>query len=399
MATAQAAQRERAPYAAARPTNERERLIALQSYAILDTPAERSFDDITELASEICEVPISVVNLIDAERQWFKSEVGLGVNELPLDASICAHAILRPGLTEIPDTLEDERFTCNPLVIGDPGLRFYAGALLETQDGLPIGTLCVLDFKPKKLSESQKRALQTLARQVMTQLELRKALIGMSRAMGYRAQLMAIAGHDLRQPLQVATMSLAALEISTTDASQLKVIGRANRALKTLGDDLQHLALSSRLGDDDVITMDDVDVKALVAAAVENWSLHAQQKKIELKVARCAAIVRSNGPMLATVLGNLIGNAIKYTDQGKVVIGCRRLRDGDVIITVCDSGRGIPKGKLEEIFRPFSQLERTSEGLGLGLSIVRQSVQLLGHKLSVRSRVGRGSCFSVLIAA
>jgi signal transduction histidine kinase len=256
-----------------------------------------------------------------------------------------------------------------------------------------------LDFKPKKLTESQRNALQTLARQVMTQLELRKALIGMSRAMGYRAQLMAIAGHDLRQPLQVATMSLAVLEKSTSDANQRKVIERANRALQTLGDDLQRLALSSRLGDDDVISIDEVDVKALVLSVTENWGLHAQQKGLELKIARCDLMVRSNGPMLATVLGNLIGNAIKYTERGKVVVGCRRRDDGTVAVTVCDSGRGIPKQKLDDIFRPFSQLERTSEGLGLGLSIVRQSVQLLGHKLSVRSRVGRGSCFSVLIAA
>ena len=398
MATSQAAERARAPYAAARPPNERERLVALESYSILDTPPERSFDDITALAAAICEVPISVVNLIDADRQWFKSEVGLGTNELPLDASICAHAILRPGLTEIPDTLEDERFTCNPLVIGEPGLRFYAGALLETQDGLPLGTLCVLDFQPKKLTDFQKSALQTLARQVMSQLELRKALIGMSRAMGYRAQLMAIAGHDLRQPLQVAAMSLAVLEKGASDANQLKVIDRATRALQTLGDDLHRLAVSSRLGDDDVISVDDIEVKPLIIAAAENWSLHAQQKDIELKIARCDVTVRSNGPMLATVLGNLIGNAIKYTDRGKVVVGCRGRADGTLAMTVCDSGRGIPKEKLGEIFRPFTQLERTSEGLGLGLSIVRQSVLLLGHKLTVRSRLGRGSCFSVLIA-
>ncbi len=152
------------------------RLRALLRYDILDTPKEADYDDIAAMASEICEAPIAVVNLVADDRQWFKAEVGIGVRSTPLETSFCAHAILRPGLTIIPDTRQDTRFDCNPLVTADGGIRFYAGALLETPEGLPIGTVCVLDTRPRDLTPFQARTLSRLARQVMTQLELRRAL-------------------------------------------------------------------------------------------------------------------------------------------------------------------------------------------------------------------------------
>ena len=161
--------------AAAHP-NQANRLAALHDYGILDTPREADFDDIVALASQICEAPISVVNLIDAERQWFKAEVGLGVRETPLATSICSHVILDDDFVEIPDTLSDPRMADNPLCTGEPGLRFYAGAILRTPEGLPIGTLCVLDNAPRTLTDFQRNAIRILARQVMTQLDLRLAL-------------------------------------------------------------------------------------------------------------------------------------------------------------------------------------------------------------------------------
>lgn len=154
---------------------EKQRLQALASYQILDTPEEPAFDDIAEVASIICEAPIAVINFIDSNRQWFKSEKGLGVRETPLDISICKHAILQPGLFIVPDTEQDSRFANNPLVTGEPHLRFYAGALLESSDGYPLGTLCVLDYQPRELTERQRFALQALANQVMAHMELMQA--------------------------------------------------------------------------------------------------------------------------------------------------------------------------------------------------------------------------------
>ena len=165
--------------ATAGPTwSEVDRLTALDRYKVLDTPREPEFDDIVRLVADVFEAPISVVNLIARNRQWFKAEVGIGADELPLDVSICAHAILQRGIFIVPDTTQDARFDCNPLVTGDPNLRFYAGALLETPDGLPLGTVCVLDTKPRPdgITPRQRLTLEVLARQVMAQLELRRAL-------------------------------------------------------------------------------------------------------------------------------------------------------------------------------------------------------------------------------
>lgn len=163
------------------PFDERARSLALRRYDILDTPYEEEFDDIATIAAEVCQTPIAVVNFVDTERQFFKAEVGLGVRETPLDTSFCGKAILSEDMMIVPDALEDPRFDGNPLVTQAGGLRFYAGALLKTKDGFPIGTVCVLDTKPRNLDEHQIRTLRLLARQAMTQVELRAALANSQR--------------------------------------------------------------------------------------------------------------------------------------------------------------------------------------------------------------------------
>jgi GAF domain-containing protein len=142
---------------ACQPTwSEEARLEALDQYGILDTGRESGFDDIADLAADILDAPIAVVNFITADRQWFKAEKGIGQDSLPLEVSICRYAILQPGVFVVPDLTQDTRFANNPLVTAAGGLRFYAGALLETQDGLPLGTLCVLDTKARP--EDQRKA-------------------------------------------------------------------------------------------------------------------------------------------------------------------------------------------------------------------------------------------------
>lgn len=160
------------------PWDESTRLKALYAYDVLDTDREPAFDDICALTARICETPIAVVNLIDAQRQWFKAEVGLGVRETPLETSFCRHALLEADRLVVPDAERDERFACNPLVTGEAHLRFYAGVLLKTPDGLPLGTLCVLDTEPRPegLSPLQIQTLEVLSRQVMNLLALRRAL-------------------------------------------------------------------------------------------------------------------------------------------------------------------------------------------------------------------------------
>ena len=157
----------------ASPTwDEEDRLAALRRYSILDTPPEADFDDIVRLTARVCQTPVALITLVDNRRQWFKAEIGLGVRETPLVASICAKAILQPELLVVPDTTKDPRFKGNPLVQGEPHLRFYAGAPLQTPAGLPLGMLCVLDTKPRDLDEEQRLTLTTLERFPLTQVHI-----------------------------------------------------------------------------------------------------------------------------------------------------------------------------------------------------------------------------------
>jgi two-component system NtrC family sensor kinase len=152
------------------------RLAALDRYAILDTDPEQSFDDLVILASYICKTPIALLSLLDDHRQWFKSTVGVQVRETPLEMSICAHAIKQEDLFIVPDTLQDARFRENPMVVGEPHIRFYAGAPLINEDGFALGTLCVLDRQPRELDLEQKQALKSLRQLALKQMELRRNL-------------------------------------------------------------------------------------------------------------------------------------------------------------------------------------------------------------------------------
>ncbi len=163
------------------PENEARRLDALAQYHILDSIDEQAYDDITFLASQICGVPIALVSFIDKDRQWLKSRIGIDVKETPRDIAFCAHAILDPHhVMQVRDATHDARFSDNPLVTSEPRIRFYAGAPLVTAAGDALGTLCVIDQKPRTLTEGQRRALEALSRQIVAQLELRKALDDLS---------------------------------------------------------------------------------------------------------------------------------------------------------------------------------------------------------------------------
>ncbi|MBD0335426.1 MAG: GAF domain-containing protein [Cyanobacteria bacterium Co-bin13] len=165
------------------PPREAARLEALRQYRILDTPSEQAYDDITALAAFICDVPIALISLVDADRQWFKSKVGVDVNETSRNVSFCAHAILGESILIVKDALQDERFDANPLVTCAPNIRFYAGVPLRTPEGHLIGTLCVIDHQPRELSEHQIKTLEALARQVVMQLELKRTSAQLAEAL------------------------------------------------------------------------------------------------------------------------------------------------------------------------------------------------------------------------
>ncbi len=171
-----------------KPANEEARVIALDKYAILDTDPEQSFDDLTLLASCVCKTPMALISLVDEDRQWFKSRVGIDASETSRDIAFCSTAILQSDVFVVPDALADERFRDNPLVVSDPHIRFYAGAPLINEDGYALGTLCVIDRAPRDLAPDQKEALQALSRLVLVHLEFRRNLILLKEALSDRSK-------------------------------------------------------------------------------------------------------------------------------------------------------------------------------------------------------------------
>jgi two-component system NtrC family sensor kinase len=169
------------------PTPEEARVAALEKYAILDTEPEQAFDDLTLLASYVCKTPIALISLVDENRQWFKSKVGISVSETPREIAFCATAILQSDVMVVPDTLKDSRFRDNPLVVSEPRIRFYAGAPLITEEGYALGTLCVVDRTPREFSADQREALQALSRLVLAQLEFRRNLMLLKEALTDRS--------------------------------------------------------------------------------------------------------------------------------------------------------------------------------------------------------------------
>src|SRR5216684_293375 len=180
--------RRRLPMAITKPANEEARVIALDKYAILDTDPEQFFDDLTLLASHVCKTPIALISLVDEDRQWFKSRVGIEASETSREIAFCFTAILQPDVFVVPDALADDRFRDNPLVVSEPHIRFYAGAPLINEDGYALGTLCVVDRAPRELAPEQEEALKALSRLVLAQLEFRRNLILLKEALTDRTK-------------------------------------------------------------------------------------------------------------------------------------------------------------------------------------------------------------------
>lgn len=396
---------------AGRHAEESRRIAALRRYAILDTPREEEFDEVVRVVSAICGTPISVVNLIDADRQWFKAEVGLGVRETPLPASICAHAILQPDLFIVPDTLKDARFADNPLVTGEPHLRFYAGALLETPDGLPLGTICVLDYEPRELDDNQKALLRMAARQIMKMIELRRLnateriarekaethaeatsarLAHANRESDLREQFIAVLGHDLRNPL--ASIQAAAHLVKRGKLSldeMLHLIQGSVSRMSSLIDNVLDFA-RGRLGNGIDLARSDVALEPLLTQVIAELRAAAPDRVFVTDFALDGRVSCDAG-RIGQLLSNLAGNAVVYGTPGTPIHISARVQDGTFELSVSNAGDPIPEAALAKLFQPFfrGEVRASQQGLGLGLYISSEIARAHGGTLTASSTPDR----------
>lgn len=412
---------------ASTPEDELSRLKDLYEYDVLDTEAEKSFDDLTQLASDICETPISLISLVDPDRQWFKSKQGIDVDETARDISFCSHAILENQVFEVQNALTDTRFHDNPLVTNDPNIRFYAGAPLITPRGNAIGTLCVISDKPKKLSSKQINALTVLSKEVIAQLELRlnnkKLVMALEKQKAHNKELeklkeeadtanntkskfLANMTHELRTPLH-GILNLAEFAISegTTEEKDntLKSILKSAHYLSNIVNDI--LDFSKIEAGKLEIEHIDFNLNDVISDVIKPQLQQASTKGIKLITSvdpKIADNLKGDPLRVSQILNNLCSNAIKFTKTGqvelKVSIKSSTLQTQLLKFEVIDTGLGINETVQEHLFKEFHQADSSTSreygGTGLGLSICARLSELMQGKLSFTSKIGKGSTFT-----
>lgn len=387
---------------------EHERLLELQALEILDTQAEPEYDRIVEMVAQLTDCPVSLISLVDRERQWFKAKWGLEVSETSRDNSFCDNAIRRGDTFVVADASKDERFKDNPLVVSAPGIRFYAAKPLITSKGFRIGTLCAIDVKPRDLSQQQLDYLDLLSQQAMRLLELRLANRQLNemrvaleqardeaeRANKAKSSFLANMSHEIRTPLSAIlgfTELMREDNLSSAEQEQfLATIARNGQNLKKLVDDILDLS-KVESGKLEIESLS-FSPRALLEEVVELFRIQAQMKGIDLYLqvsAKAPGQVVSDPNRLRQIMVNLIGNAVKFTEKGrvKVTLGNPQMTSGGmkIPISVSDTGIGIQGHQHEKLFKPFSQADSTTSrkfgGTGLGLVLSKRLANSLGGDL------------------
>lgn len=381
------------------------RLEDLLNYELLDTEAEQSLDELTQLASDICQAPISLISLVDESRQWFKSKVGLDADETDREVAFCSHAILQDEVFEVCNALDDERFFDNPLVTSDPSIRFYAGAPLVTKRGLPLGTLCVIDSKPRKLNESQLRALKTLSRQVVRQLELRLYNRQLQRMSKESERFYAILAHDLRSPFNAVLGLSRVLKDSAENLSPDKVkqiseqiLGSSLNLFQLLDEILQWS--QNRLGASGC-KLSELNILEAAKSACEVLNDAAELKAVALDYqvdtdARCMA----DETITKAVIRNLIANAIKYSPEHSSIRISAFQEGAHTVVRVEDDGPGIPDSVAEKLFVECVDSQASTEGqlgTGIGLRLCYDFMQMQKGQLRLDRNYKQGAALELLL--
>ena len=386
------------------PEHEQEalRIAELMRLEVLDSEDEAVFDELTELASTTCGTSISLISLIDTDRQWFKSRVGLEARETPRNIAFCSHAILQPNIFEVQDTLKDKRFFDNLLVTSNPNIRFYAGAPLITEQGLPLGTLCVIDQQPKVLTDQQKRALSILANQVIGQLELRLKYKQLSRIESEREKIYAVMGHDLRAPFNGVIGLARILNASSAKLSREKIQSMAANILEStlqvfqVIDELMQWT-QQRLGNiksvKEVCRLYDMVIETVNLVSVE---LQLKQLQCDMTVDESVEVL-ADAAIVKTILRNTITNAIKYSKKGGSIKIDASVNNSVVIISITDEGNGIPPAIAENLFKDTVESQIDTEGIkgsGIGLSLCAELIATQQGKIWIDQSYQKGAKIS-----
>ena len=353
------------------------RIEELLRYEVLDTEDEKALNELTQLASAICGTKISLISLVDKDRQWFKSRVGLDATETPKNIAFCSHAILQEKVFEIPNATEDERFYDNPLVTGAPDIRFYAGAPLVTPSGLPIGTLCVIDPEPNKLTEQQQLALTTLAKQVVSQLELRLHNRQLQRMQKNQQQLFAVMAHDLKNPFSgiLGLSKILHKKADTVTPERLATMAdgilQSSLTVYQLLDELLQWS-RSQLG------AVKVDMELIPLAPIIDETVELMQEGLKLKQLSVEqqldekAVAFGDANLTKTIVRNLLANAIKYSHKNGHIRIETKQADNEVQLIITDTGEGIPENIKKALFVDSVMSHSGTQGEsghGLGLSL------------------------------
>lgn len=394
------------------PANEQERLKAVYEYHILDTLPEADFDDITRIAADLCHTPISLVSIIDADRQWFKSRYGLITPQISRDFAFCSYTISNDDeITVIPDLRRDERFFDNPYVTSDPNILFYAGIPLVTPAGYAIGTLCVWDKQPRTLDDNQMRTLKALARQVVSQLELRKKNVQLKQqhailqdAYKDLERFSYIASHDIKGPLN-NIISLAQLlkdeygmKLEENGNVYVNYIFDAAYQCSDLVTGILHYSKSTQILVD---VQEDIDVAALLEE-IGGLLKMPPYTTISYVYQKGFKYVHTSRIALKQILMNLLHNALKYTDKVVTEIEVILYEDAAAYyFEIKDNGPGIAredKDKMFDLFQRLGHKERGEDGsMGVGLAIVKKLTEKLGGEITVTSELGQGTSFLVTV--
>lgn len=399
------------------PELEQQRIAALNEYAVDYGLREKQFDEITKLAAIVCDKPIALITFLDEKTQWIKSDMGFSASCTDRELAFCNKTIQGEDILEIGNTETDDRFSTNPLVTGEPYIRFYAGAPLTTPGGLQIGSLCVIDTKPGKLTAQQHEALTTLSHSVIRLLELKKRQRELmeekqkaEEAGKAKASFLSTMSHEIRTPLN----GISGIAHILMEEEYLPHQAEYIRTLKFSANHLMAIV-------NDILDFSKIEAGAIsiehvpfnleeLLAEIKNANLiRAQDKQIKLKLKRddeLPQFVTGDPVRLSQILNNLVNNAVKFTDSGEVIMDVQveqlNAERVQVRFSVKDTGIGIAKEKQENLFEQFCQVDssvtRRYGGTGLGLAIAKRLLDLQGSAIQLKSEEAVGSAFSFVLS-